>query len=37
LLKDKPAARQFMRFIKSDSAQQLIQSFGYGIPHAKSK
>ena len=37
LLKDKPAARQFMRFIKTDSAQQLIQSFGYGIPYAESK
>jgi len=34
LLKNTLATRQFMDFIKSDSAQQLIQSYGYGIPHA---
>jgi molybdate transport system substrate-binding protein len=30
LLKDVPAARQFLDFVKSDAAKALIASFGYG-------
>lgn len=31
LLKDVPAARQFLDFVKSDEAKALIESFGYGV------
>lgn len=34
LLKDKPAVRQFLNFLKSDEAQKIIQSYGYGLANA---
>jgi len=34
LLKDKPAVRQFLSFVKSDEAQKIIRAYGYGIADA---
>jgi len=36
LLKDKPAARQFMEFIKGDKARIIIQQYGYKAPQDES-
>lgn len=32
LLKDKAAARDFLAFVKSDEAQEIIRAYGYGTP-----
>lgn len=32
LLNDNPVARQLLAFVRSDSARQLIQSYGYALP-----
>ena len=34
LLKDKPAARQFLQFMKSPAARAIITGFGYGVDDA---
>jgi molybdate transport system substrate-binding protein len=30
LLKDEPAAREFLEFVKGDAAREIIRSYGYG-------
>ena len=30
LLRDVPAAREFMEFVKSPAAREIIRSYGYG-------
>ncbi len=32
LLRDKPAARQFLEYLRSEESQRVIQSYGYGVP-----
>ncbi len=34
-LKDNPASYKFLAFVQSKAAHKIIQSYGYGIPHAQ--